>query len=100
MWKIGSSGFYFFKFEVYQFLSLINLFFFSILTVYSYCFILHFFFSAMWYVYYKFNLFVISVMLLMNIFILIRSLYLINFYQFLGFSTVNLWSNILMLSIV
>lgn len=100
MLKIGSGGFYFFKFEIYQFLSLMNLFFFSIITCYSYCFILHFFFSVMWCLHNKFGLSLLCIVLLVNVLVLIRSLYLINFYQFLGFSSVNLWSNILMLNMI
>jgi hypothetical protein len=97
LWKLGSSGFYFFKLELYQFLSMNSVFFFSITTILMYCFVLYFFFSEVWGLYNKCNYILLCVVLFLNIIILIRSFYLINIYQFLGFSAINLLSFILLL---
>lgn len=99
LWKIGSSSFYFLKLEIYQLLPLVGIFFFSIISVLFYSFILYYFFSVFWFFYYSENYLLMGFVFVGNLFILLRSMYLTNFYQFLGYSAINLWFFILLLNI-
>lgn len=100
MWKIGSPGFHFFKLELYQYLPLHTLIFFSLISVYFNTYLLLFFFYnfLLYFVYHKYSTLII--ILIINIFLLIRGLKLNSFYQFLGFSAINTWTTILLMLLI
>lgn len=100
LWKIGSPGFYFFKLELYQYLPVTSLIFFSIVSAFmGFCF-LHFFFINCWPIFVNQNLFLISYIVVYNILMLTRGLKSLSFFQFLAFSSANTWSVLLLFYLI
>lgn len=100
LWKIGSPGFYFFKLELYQYLPITSLIFFSIVSAFmGFCF-LHFFFINCWPIFVNQNLFLIIYIVIYNVLLLIRGLKSLSFFQFLAFSSANTWSVLLLFYLI
>lgn len=98
--KIGGPGFYFFKLEIYQWLSTLGVYNFSIFTIFLNCFFLVFFFSYNWYIYNTYNFYFVCYVLMFTIFLNIRGFYSMSFYQFWGLSSVNSWIFLILLLIL
>lgn len=100
LWKIGSPGFYFFKFELYQYLPMGSLFMFSLTNVFLSCFLLYFFFSVSWAIYSTYSSLLLVYLLVTNIILVIRGSRALAFYQFLAISAVNTWALLLLLFLI
>ena len=89
LWKTGTPGFHFLKFELYQYMPVYTLITFSALSLFVNFFVLQFLVSMIWYVLITFRFYFLIYVLAINIFLLTRGLVLTSFYQFLGLSALN-----------
>ena len=97
LWKLGAPGFHFFKLELYKYLSLFFLVFFSIITLYINCFILSFLGSVFAPILKFSGLWLLIIIMFFNIFLLQQGLTNLKFYQFIALSSVNSLSFCLLL---
>lgn len=89
--KLGISGFHILKFQVYKHLSSFFVLFFSMYTFYINAIIISFLFLHFWTIIMTFYQIMLYLILFFNFLILLNSIKLYSFYQFLAFSTINTW---------
>lgn len=89
--KLGVGGFHILKFQVYKHLSSFFILFFSMYSFYINAVILVYIFLYFWTVLFNSYQFLLYVILFFNFLILVNSIKLYSFYQFLAFSTINTW---------
>lgn len=87
--KIGVPGFHFFKLELYQYLPMLLLIMFSILSLYISCFLLTFIIVAFGPILKTQVGFLLIYTLIFNIILTVRGFHLTSFYQFFALSAVN-----------
>lgn len=95
--KVRCARFSFFKLELYKYLSLFFLVFFSIITLYINCFILSFLGSVFAPILKFSGLWLLIIIMFFNIFLLQQGLTNLKFYQFIALSSVNSLSFCLLL---
>lgn len=89
--KLGISGFHILKFQVYKHLSSFFILFFSMYSFYINAIIVSFIFLHFWSIIITFYQIILYLILFFNFLILLNSIKLYSFYQFLAFSTINTW---------
>lgn len=89
--KLGISGFHILKFQVYKHLSSFFILFFSMYSFYINAVIISFIFLHFWSIIITFYQIILYLILFFNFLILLNSIKLYSFYQFLAFSTINTW---------
>lgn len=95
LWKLGAPGFHFFKLELYQYLPLETIFFFSIFSLLINVVILFFIFFNLSFLITNLNIYVLYFVILSNALLLWRGLDNLKLFQFLALSSLNTVTTIL-----
>lgn len=89
LWKTGSPGFHFLKFELYQYLPILTLLVFSTVSIFLNFFILQFIASVAWPILVTQKFYFLIYISIMNIILLVRGFSAATVYQFFGLSALN-----------
>lgn len=95
-WKIGLPGFHFFKYEIYRFLPLGTIFYFSLFSVFTNIFLLFFIASNFTFIVGTAKYFLILFILISNVFLLVQGIDNLKFFQFLALSGLNTVTTIML----
>lgn len=98
-WKIGLPLFHFFKLEIYQYLSLLNIFYFSLFSTFLSTYILCFLFLNITDIFILGLNYFIWGAILVNSILIIRGVSAIKFFQFIAFSSLNTITTIVIMLI-
>ena len=99
MWKLGLPGFHFFKFELYQYLSLDTIFYFSVFSIVINSYILFFVLQNILFFTTTLNTMVFIIIIIINSIMLLRGVESLKFFQFLALSGLNTLTTILIFSL-
>ena len=94
-WKLGLPIFHFFKLELYQFLELDIIFYFSIFSIVINSYLYIYLGVSIPQLYTNINLFLILFIIVTNILLIYRGIDSLKFFQFLAFSGINTLSTII-----
>lgn len=95
-WKIGLPGFHFFKYEIYRYLPLLTIFYFSLFSIMINIYILLFVVVKLPILFFSAKYFLILFILLSNILLVLQGIDNVKLFQFLALSGLNTITTILL----